>query len=79
MFFRRVLDRICVNTLWTCLKCGRQFKNTNQSHSYVTISVDDHFKGKPKRLRDIFDGLYGKLKRFGSVRVDAVKTGINLA
>jgi hypothetical protein len=68
-----------VNTLWTCPRCSRQFKNKNQWHSCVTISVDDHFKGKHKRLRAIFDRLYRELMQFGSVRVDAVKTGINLA
>jgi uncharacterized C2H2 Zn-finger protein len=68
-----------VNTLWTCPKCGRQFKNKNQWHSCVTISVDDHFKGKPNRLRATFDRLFKELKRFGNVRIDAVKSGINLA
>ena len=65
--------------MWTCPECGRQFRNKNQWHSCVTISVDDHFEDRPERLRDTFDKLLGELRRLGEIRVDAVKMGINLA
>ena len=45
--------------MWTCPECGRQFRNKNQWHSCVTISVNDHFEDKPERLRDTFDRLLG--------------------
>lgn len=41
--------------------------------------VDRHFEGKPPELKAIFESLVRKLRRFGPVRVDAVKTSINLA
>jgi len=68
-----------MRTTWECPKCGRRFKNKNQWHSCVTVSVDDHFEGRPERLRAIFDMLLRKVSKLDDVRVDAVKTGINLA
>jgi hypothetical protein len=41
--------------------------------------VDDHFKNKPEKLRRTFDLILRDLEKIGSVRVDAVKSGINLA
>jgi hypothetical protein len=40
--------------------------------------VNAHFRGKPAELRRLFDHLCRTLRRFGPLRVDAVKTSINL-
>jgi hypothetical protein len=40
--------------------------------------VDDHFRGKPAWMREAFDKLLARVGEFGPVRVDAVKSGINL-
>jgi hypothetical protein len=64
--------------MWVCPRCGRQFRNKNQWHSCIRFKVEDHFIGKPERLLLIFNFLLEKLRTFGPVRVDAVKTGINL-
>ncbi len=66
-------------TLWRCPKCGRRFSNRNQWHSCVSYSIEDHFRGKPTSLKEIFDLLLTKLKRYGPVRIDAVKSSINIA
>jgi hypothetical protein len=40
--------------------------------------VDDHFHGRSPELRGLFDALRAKLERSGPLRVDAVKSTINL-
>lgn len=65
--------------LWKCPRCEREFARRDQSHSCVVISLDDHFRGKPEKLRAVFNHLLDALRRDGAVRVDAVQSAINLA
>ena len=51
----------------------------NQWHSCVTRTVESHFEGKPEEVRRTFGRLVGELERLGPIRVDAVKSGINIA
>jgi len=64
--------------LWGCPHCGRRFKRPNQAHSCQARNVDDHFHGRSPELRGLFDALRAKLERSGPLRVDAVKSTINL-
>lgn len=64
--------------LWRCSVCGREFAKFKQWHSCRPVPVDSHFEGKPQGLRKLFDHLCRELKRFGPLRIDAVKSGINL-
>jgi hypothetical protein len=41
--------------MWVCHKCNRNFKSTNQSHSYVSLTIDDLLVGKPVDLVLTFD------------------------
>lgn len=68
-----------MTVFWRCTKCGRRFAKRNQWHSCVSHSIKNHFRGKPEYLRRIFDRLVARLRRLGAVRVDAVKSSINLA
>lgn len=63
---------------WTCPDCKRLFKNKNQWHSCVRVSLDAHFKGKPPEVRKLFDQMMREIKAFGHMKVEAVKTAINL-
>ncbi|MFQ6013500.1 MAG: DUF5655 domain-containing protein [Thermoplasmata archaeon] len=65
--------------LWQCPYCGREFARRGQSHSCVSVSVEDHFRGKPERLRGVFRRMLEALEEGGTARVDAVKSAINLA
>ena len=65
--------------LWRCPSCGREFRHRNQAHSCVSVSVDDHFDGKPPKLRQIYENLLAEITKSGPVRTDAVKTSINIA
>ncbi len=64
--------------LWSCPRCRRQFAKAHQWHSCSVRSVDDHFRGKDKNLRSIFDALQRGVERSGALRVDAVQSSINL-
>jgi hypothetical protein len=64
--------------LWRCPECGREFAKPRQWHSCLTQDLADHFHGKNPTVRTIFDRLLNELRAIGPVRVDAVKTSINL-
>jgi hypothetical protein len=65
------------NKLWRCPVCGREFAHPNQWHSHAGRPVESHFEGKPE-ARAIYAELIKRLETFGPLRVDAVKTSINL-
>ena len=62
---------------WKCPKCGREFSKKNQWHSCISISLEDHFINKPQKLKKIFDFLQKKMRNFGEIKIDSVKTSIN--
>ncbi|HVE66592.1 MAG TPA: DUF5655 domain-containing protein [Thermoanaerobaculia bacterium] len=64
--------------LWKCPECGREFAKPKQWHSCAVKGLDDHFRGRDPHLRGVFDVLVSKLEKIGPVKVDPVKTSINL-
>ena len=62
--------------LWRCPKCGHRFVTKNLWHSCGRYRLADHFKGKPRSLRETFDRLTGLAKACGPVTVYAQKTRI---
>ena len=64
--------------LWKCPECGREFARANQWHSCTVKGLDEHFRGRDPHLRGVFDELVSKLRKLGPVKVDPVKTSINL-
>ena len=63
---------------WTCSTCLRRFARAKQWHSCKSQTVDFHFVDKDPNLRGLFDFLIRKLAKTGPLRIDAVKTSINL-
>ncbi|HEX5134430.1 MAG TPA: DUF5655 domain-containing protein [Thermoanaerobaculia bacterium] len=61
-----------------CPACGREFPKANQWHSCAVKALDEHFRGRDPELREIFDELVRRLRRLGPIKVDPVKTSINL-
>ena len=47
---------------WICPECNRKFKSTNQSHSCVVKSIDEHFVRKEANARATYETLVKKLK-----------------
>lgn len=64
--------------LWKCSRCGHSFAKKNQWHSCLVTSVDKHFAGVNQALRKTYDTLIDRLKDLGPLRVDDVKSSINL-
>jgi hypothetical protein len=63
---------------WRCPQCRRRFARTGQWHSCEARDLDEHFRGRNPDLRGIFDELVRRLRKLGPVKVDPVKTSINL-
>jgi hypothetical protein len=63
---------------WTCPTCRRRFARAKQWHSCQSRRIDSHFVDKDPALREAFDVLVRRLKKTGPLRIDAVKTSINL-
>lgn len=61
---------------WVCPKCGRPFKNTNQQHSCVQLSVEEHLKGKPAELVAAYQKLALEVEKLGDVVISPVKSAI---
>ena len=62
--------------MWRCPDCRRQFANRNQSHACGRYKLAPHFKGKPAKVRAIFDRLLAVAKKSGPVIVLPEKTRI---
>jgi hypothetical protein len=63
---------------WICPTCRRRFARAKQWHSCEPQSIDFHFVDRDPALRSLFDFLIRKLQKTGPLRIDAVKTSINL-
>jgi hypothetical protein len=63
--------------LWRCTKCGRRFANRNQSHfCRSTQPLRNHFAGKPREVRALFDRVRAVVESCGPVTVLSEKTRI---
>ena len=61
---------------WTCPHCKRSFRSTNQSHSCVNKSVDEHFIGKNVNVKATYDTLEFKLKSYINFEIHPVLNAI---
>ena len=44
--------------MWTCPKCGREFKNTEQDHFCVKPnSIDEYIASQPEEVRPLLQGI----------------------
>lgn len=58
--------------MWTCNKCKRSFRNTNQRHSCVKLNVNDFFIKRPDHLKALFVTLKKYVSTLGSFVEEAV-------
>ena len=66
-------------SLWTCPACARRFAKKNQWHSCDTHKVEHHLRRAHPRVIQAYDQLVSRLRKLRSLRIDAVKSSINLA
>lgn len=62
--------------MWTCPKCERDLKNSNQWHNCVKVSIDSLFEGKSEELIMVFDKLLSEVIDLENVAVSATKNCI---
>jgi predicted RNA-binding Zn-ribbon protein involved in translation (DUF1610 family) len=74
----RVVRVRAMGAMWKCPACGRLFANRSQAHACGQWTVADHFRGKPKHLRKLFDRFLTMIRRHGPVRLHPAKTRIDL-
>lgn len=65
--------------MWTCPKCERNFKSTNQSHMCAIVNIDDLFIGRPTNLLEAFDALLVGVIDWEPCSVGATKKAIVFA
>lgn len=63
---------------WICPKCRKRFKHTNQAHSCARVGVKDHFRNKPPQRWATFEKLIKKAREFGAIKLNPVKTSIQV-
>lgn len=58
--------------MWTCPKCKRPFRNTNQHHTCQLVSIDAIFENRSPILRAIFDQLVMLADSLGDYRIEPI-------
>jgi len=62
--------------LWECPACGKTYPRRGQSHACVVVTLDEHFRDRP-RARAIFEVFRGAVERVGGpVRLSIARTRI---
>jgi len=64
--------------MWTCPRCGAQFKNKNASHSCGDYSVDKFLEGKTQEMKDLFWFIIAEFRKFGPLVLHPAKTRVAL-
>lgn len=62
--------------LWRCPKCGKYYVTRNMWHACARHTLAENFAGRDPKLKLLFEGFAGLLRRCGPVRVVPGKTGI---
>lgn len=44
--------------MWTCPKCGQEFRNENTNHACNVRTLESFLLGKPEHIRSAFDALH---------------------
>lgn len=63
---------------WICPECGKSFRNKHQWHSCYKLSIEDHLKMRPPRIRELVFLLISEIRQFGSVDINPVKSVIQV-
>jgi hypothetical protein len=58
--------------MWTCPKCGRNFKNKDQRHSCSRLLKENLFLKRPPELKSLCDKVLRIVASFGDYREEAV-------
>ncbi len=62
--------------LWRCPKCGKYYVTRNMWHACARHTLAEHFARRDPKLKLLFQGFAGVLRRCGLVRIVPDKTRI---
>jgi predicted transport protein len=62
--------------MWTCPKCGRTFKRKDQQHTCTLISKDNLFVNRPPRLKELYERIVKRVRKFGDYREETVNPNV---
>lgn len=58
--------------MWTCPKCNRIFRNTNQQHTCQLVTVETIFANRPPFLQTIYQRILEIIDTFGYYRIEPI-------
>ncbi len=58
--------------MWTCPKCKRVFRNTNQAHTCKLVDKESFFLRRPAHFRKLYQIIKDNVKNLGEFREEAV-------
>ena len=58
--------------MWTCPKCNRKFRNTNQHHTCQLVAVEAVFSNRPPILQTIYHRILEIVTTFGDYRIEPI-------
>ena len=64
--------------MWTCSKCGRRFKNTDQRHRCERTTVKAQLKNRPPVIIQIHNRIIQAVKKIGPFSVSPINDYIML-
>lgn len=62
--------------MWTCPKCTRTFRNTNQMHTCNLVDKELFFLQRPPHFRDLYETIKKETLKFGEFREEAVNPDV---
>ena len=64
--------------MWQCQKCGRDFKNTNQSHSCSSkpSTIDEYISAQPEELRPTLEKIRKTIKKAAPASTEKISWGM---
>jgi predicted transport protein len=62
--------------MWTCPKCGREFKRKDQQHTCTLISKEVLFARRPLELKHLYGKIVKQLKKIGEYREETVRPDV---
>lgn len=64
--------------MWKCANCNREFAKKNQSHSCISYPLENHFKGKEKIGKPLFEEFKKRIEKdIGPVKIESLSCCIH--
>jgi len=64
--------------LWRCPSCGHEFVSRNATHSCRNYDLEDRFRRKPLRIRQLYEAFVALVRGCGPVKIEPKRDGIAL-